>query len=322
MRRYRQLDQPSLSTKTLVNLLMAGHWTDLYSFVAGAIRGKELGYLILSNDDAARQRIQLSGIVQWKPTGWADGGQVPWRAAGAAIVRRPMEQLCLVGEFGQVLLLGSGKRHEELIGSSTYSPATHGPLRGLREIGDHIYCVGANRQAYKRELSGNWAPIPNGIAAMVDDHVFGFESVDGFDEQDIYACGWEGEIWKFDGKAWSLTPSIVGSVLTDICCAGDGNVYACGRNGLLVSGRDDRWSVMDLGEFSDDIWSLAWFGGHLYLATMDNLMTLEANGLHLVDWGGDRAYTCYRLVVGAGRLWSIGSKDAMSFDGTAWLRID
>ena len=75
-----------------------GHWTDLFSFVGGAIREADLGYLVLSNDEAARLEKPLSGFVQWKPTGWGDGGQ---------------EQCSR--QVGEVLLVGSGDRHTEQI---------------------------------------------------------------------------------------------------------------------------------------------------------------------------------------------------------------
>jgi len=101
---------------------VAGHWTDLYSFITGAIRAPGLGYLVLSNDEAADRKLPLAEIVQWEPADWADGGQVMWRVVGVAISRSPLEQLCAMGEFGNVLLLGSGDRHEELIGTGKDSP--------------------------------------------------------------------------------------------------------------------------------------------------------------------------------------------------------
>ncbi|WP_341317007.1 hypothetical protein WN982_37475 [Paraburkholderia sp. IMGN_8] len=301
---------------------MAGHWTDLFSFVTGAIRQKEIAYLLLSTDEASSLKIPLTGIVQWKPDAWADGGEVEWLAAGTAIARQPLEQLCVVGEFGKVLMIGSGDRHEERIGKGKTAPENRGPLRGVRAIGDHVYCVGMSRQAWRRDAVDLWTEVDNGFPPITEDEIVGFEAVDGFSETDIYACGWDGEIWHYDGSAWSRKDSPVNTVLVDICCAGDGNVYACGRNGLLIRGNGNQWEVVDLAGFSDDIWSLAWFNRRLFVATFEYLLTLGKNGLDVLDMGDDPARTCYDLVTGAGMLWSIGAKDVMSFDGTTWSRID
>jgi hypothetical protein len=301
---------------------MAGHWTDLYSFVGGAIRQTDLGYLVLSNDDAAEKKIPMAGIVQWEPEGWADGGTVNWRAAGVAVVRKPLEQLCVVGEFGEVLMLGSGDRHDERIGKGKNSPGERGPLRGVRTIGEHVYCVGMDRQAYRRDAARKWTPITQGLPPAEDDDVAGLEAIDGFSETEIYAAGWDGEIWQFDGQAWLQRDSPVNTVLVDICCAEDGWVYGCGRNGVLVRGRNEDWSVLDLGGFSDDLWSLASYSGRLYVATMEYVLLISDKGLEVVDMGRDRPKTCYKLAAAQGLLWSIGAKDVMQFDGTTWTRID
>jgi hypothetical protein len=302
---------------------MAGHWTDLYSFITGAIRRPDLGYLVLSNDEAAKAHIPMAGVVQWKPTGWGDGGTMNWRAAGAAMVRQPLEQLCLVGEFGQVLLVGSGDRHEEHVGGAAQALGDRGPLRGVRAIGQHVYCVGMDRQAHRRHsASGSWASFDTGLPPAAAGDVAGLEAIDGYSETDIYAVGWDGEIWQHDGQRWLERDSPVNTVLVDVCCAEDGWVYACGRNGVLIKGRNDRWSVVDIGGFPDDIWSLASYQGRLYLATMDYVLTLGQQSLDVVDMGADAAKTCYDLVADQGVLWSIGAKDVLSFDGTAWTRID
>jgi len=301
---------------------MAGHWGDLFSFVTGSIRANDLAYLVLSNDASSVGKIPSAGIVQWEPSGWGDGGQVPWRAAGTAISSHPLEQLCVVGEFGEVLLLGGGDRHEERIGKGKNSPKNRGPIRGVRAVGNSVYCVGMDRQAYRRDGPKKWTLLGTGLPTVADDEVVGFEAVDGFSESNIYACGWEGEIWHFDGKVWSQRNSPVNTVLVDLCCAGDGYVYACARNGVLVRGLGHLWEVVDLGEFTDDIWSLAWFNGAIYVATMDYVFTLGLRGLELVKMGKEKVRTCYDLTVGGGMLWSIGAKDVVSFDGKIWSRVD
>jgi hypothetical protein len=301
---------------------MAGHWTDIFSYITGSIRMPDLGYFVIVADEAAEMKIPSADIIEWDPEGWGNGGQMPWRAAGSAIAPAPLEQFCVVGEFGGVLLLGSGDRHEEQVAQGPRSAKDRGPLRGVRTVGKHVYCVGMGRQAWRREDNDVWVPIDGSIPFDPEGEVVGFEAVDGFSEKDIYAAGWDGEIWHFDGNAWASCDSPVNTVLVDVCCAEDGQVYACGRNGVLVRGRGAQWEVVDLKGFTDDLWSLVSFGKRLYLATTEYVFTLGPDGLELVDMGPDKPATCYDLTTGAGLLWSIGAKDVMSFDGKSWSRID
>jgi hypothetical protein len=111
-------------------------------------------------------------------------------------------------------------------------------------------------------------------------------------------------------------------VLVDVCCGGDGYVYACGSDGVLIRGKRGKWNVIEMADFSESLWSVAWYAGHLYAASMDNVFVLGDDGLAPVYMGEDFAKSCYDLVVGAGVLWSIGAKDVMSFDGQEWTRID
>lgn len=104
-----------------------GHWTDKFSFVNGAIRADDLGYLVLSDDAAAAIETPLSGFVQWKPTGWGDGGQERWLTTGVTVVFQPRAQLIAVGEYGEVLLVGSGDRHTEQISVGEKPPKDRGP---------------------------------------------------------------------------------------------------------------------------------------------------------------------------------------------------
>jgi hypothetical protein len=62
---------------------------------------------------------------------------------------------------------------------------------------------------------------------------------------ELYAVGWQGEIWHYDGEKWHQLPSPTKLVLVDVCCAGDGTVYACGREGLLLKGRDQTWEIVE-----------------------------------------------------------------------------
>src|SRR3569833_960886 len=117
---------------------------------------------------------------------------------------------------------------------------------------------------------------------------------------DIYAVGWDGEVWNYDGASWHELPAITNQVLVDVCCTGDGVVYACGREGLLIKGRADIWEIVDTDDLEEDFWSLAWFDDRLFIASLYNLYTLGKKGLAEVSMGKDTPGTCNRLAADDG----------------------
>lgn len=312
---------------------MAGHWTDTFSFVAGALRRNSMGYLAMVGDETAKLRVPEAHFTLWDQDEWYDAEGRDWNVAGVAVAKQPLEQMVAVSEWGDVLCVGSGDVHDEHVSSGqsdpdTQGPKGRGPVRGIRRIGSRVYAVGMDRQAYRREGANNWQSFgPPGWRELGRSpprvsEVTGFEAVDGFSESDVYAVGHHGEIWHYDGKKWQQLPSPTNLILTDVCCAGNGVVYACGREGLLLKGRDQTWEVIDPPGTSQDLWSLAWFNDRLYLSTFYALYTLGQNGLDAVDTAPETAKTFHRLSAADGVLWSIGAKDVLSFNGKSWTRID
>lgn len=305
---------------------MAGYWRKVnFSIITGVVRYSDLAYLSLVDDNLAEQRIAHSYVKEYDAGLWRGEADmdVKWDTVSATLSKYPLEQGLILGERGQVMCDGSGDYHFEQIGTGDNSPANYGPMRGIRLIGDQVYAVGMNRQVYRRDKKGNWTNIDSDIKTPPDnDEVTGFEAIDGFNEKEIYAVGWDGEIWQYDGRKWSQKDSPTNFVLVDVCCGGDGNVYACGRVGTLLRGRGDRWEVINHDSITDDIWKLAWFNDRLYLSTMDAVYTLDGDNLLFVSMGKDQPETCFHLSTADGVLWSIGAKDIMAYDGNTWTRID
>lgn len=312
---------------------MAGHWTDVFSFIGGAVRRNTIVYLAMVGDESAKLRVPEAHFTLWHQGKWLDAEGRDWDLAGLAVSKQPLEQMIAVGVWGDVLCVGSGDVHDEHVTSGQTDPAAkgpkdRGPVRGIRTIGTRVYAVGMDRQAYRREGASHWQSFgPPGWRELGKSppkasEVTGFEAVDGFSESDIYAVGYHGEICHYDGKQWQQCPSPTNLVLTDVCCAGDGTVYACGREGLLLKGRNQQWQVIDPPGTPQDLWSLAWFDGRLYLSTFYQLYTLGKNGLDAVNTAPEQAKTFHRLSAADGVLWSIGAKDVLAFDGKSWTRID
>jgi hypothetical protein len=187
---------------------------------------------------------------------------IQWTPVGITICRSPLEQMVTMSEDGDIYCLCSGEERYEKIMNEGMSPLERGgPMRGIRYIGSSVYAVGMKRQIYRRVDFDHWISIDTGVFSNGSE-VVGFEAIDGFNEHELYAAGWEGEIWAFNGERWERKESPTNVILHDICCADDGSVYACSQLGTLVKGRGDEWQTIDT-ELQENIWSLAWFNDTL-----------------------------------------------------------
>jgi hypothetical protein len=299
---------------------MAGHWTDQYSFITASILRPTQVVVSLANDELAEQKVPYTYYTAFESGAWKDGGDCSWDVVASGVCDVPLRQVIAVGPHGQVCLLGSKDRHEEDIASCGVDPKKLGLIRDVRGISGKAYVCGMNRQVYRRDGSGQWAYLSSDIPRQQE--VVGFEAIDGFSEKEIYAVGWKGEIWSYDGTGWTKRDSPTNRIFSDVCCAGDGFVYACGGHSTLVKGRGDQWAVIDLSSVTVDLWSLEWFAGKLYLASTRDVFSLTDNGLVPIDFGTDAPGSCRYLDAGDEVMWSIGAKDIFSYDGNIWTRID
>lgn len=305
---------------------MPRQWTDVMSFVTGAVRRKDIAYLALVADELVPQKVDHTYPLAWNDPKWfgSDIGMQEWTTAGVAVTRQPLEQGVFLGMGGEIFCMGSGKsNHEKIRAGEPDSPEQRGLMRGIRGIGKTVFAVGMSRQVYRRDGVNVWTCIDQSARPKAGDQtVYSFESIDGFAEEDLYAVGRRGEIWHYDGKTWHPIDSPTNLILTNVCCADDGMVYICGRLGMLLKGRANRWEVIDHQATQDDFWGIAWLGDHLYVSSMRGVYCLKDQTLTPMDFGEDVPQTYYHLSSRDGVMYSIGAKDLMSFDGKKWTRID
>jgi hypothetical protein len=219
-----------------------------------------------------------------------------------------------VGEDGDVFTYVAGSSKDERI---VPAPVV---LRGLGVIDGFAYACGGNRQVFRRVDEGVWTAMH--ASAPEPGEPAGFEDICGFSEGEIYAVGWQGEIWQWNGREWTNRDSPTDINLTAVCCADDGFVYACGQNGTLIRGRNDTWELIELESVHTDLWDLCWFNGRLFIASFSTLFAYEEGDLLPIIFESDTPGTFGKLTQAQGVLWSIGTSDVLSFDGTTWTRID
>ena len=63
-----------------------------------------------------------------------------------------------------------------------------------------------------------------------------------------------------------------------------------------------EWEVICNNATQENLWSVEWFEGKLYIATIRALYTLADNAFVSVDFGDDLPTSCYRLLKSRGFL--------------------
>ncbi|MDB5976921.1 MAG: hypothetical protein JWR07_3681 [Nevskia sp.] len=292
---------------------MGDEFIESREFIRGAAKFHDLMYVISRDKKLVSKDIAHSSLIAIDQNDWGDAVDTNWNSTAIAVAQKPKGKVVLVGEDGEAAAYLEGKSTKEQI-----SPAPV-MIRNAREIGGYVYACGMKRQVYKRVAERQWVDISARRAGAKESA--GFEAIDGFTEDEIYAAGWAGEIWQYDGKAWTERPSPTNVILTAVCCAGDGTVYIAGRGGVLLKGRHDAWEIIKWeDEVNADLWDLCWYREKLYVATMLALFTLNKNTLVPAVFGKNAPHSFYSLTTAEDVLWSIGQSDVASFDGKKWKK--
>ncbi|MCC9070554.1 hypothetical protein LNQ49_02930 [Flavobacterium sp. F-65] len=292
------------------------------SIATGVVRYSDLSYLITTHDEATSEGYIDSIMYTLDRKTWY-AGTVPWLGCSGTVCHIPAERYLALGTDGSVRASGGGVVKEEApIANSGIDPKKRGPLREIRGIANgRAYAVGTCRQAYVREDENLWRCIDQ--SAQIGDTPItdtSFESIDGFNEQEIYTVGWEGEIWKYDGSLFTQQNSPTNLALYKVRCAPDGFAYACGQLGTLLRGRDNQWEIIKHESTTEDLWGMEIFNGKLYVSSSHFVYQLVDGKLEPIDFGDEVPRTCYHLSAADGIMWSIGPKDVMEFDGLNWKR--
>ena len=271
-------------------------------------------------DDVASKDINHTAVMSWARPMLAPRTMRMFRTV--FIGELPGAEMVFVGDNGHCLSISAAgqERDEFVTPDADDSPKTIGHLRSATVVGDGVIAVGMQRQVYRRDPGGNWSPARRGLPAYGDGPTSGFEAVASVNSEEVYAAGWDGEIWQFDGKAWRRVDSPTNRIITGLGVDDNGAVYGCGRNGMVLSGRGDDWKMLEVG-CPDDLWSIVPWGSRLFAAGLHRLYCIEDGKASIVDLGEIGANSFGVLTMNAGVLWSIGEKDVLSYDGLSWARI-
>lgn len=293
---------------------MSTEWFDAFTSIAVAPYDTDHAFFYLKDCDIAESDIQHSVLVEFHAGAWREIETTNWDCAGLCIPEPNIPSMLAVGQEGEIGYANSGASlSEDKIVPEPFR------LRSVARIAGDIFACGMRREVFRRSASGQWRQIFTALAE--EGELAGFESISGFSLQDIYAVGWNGEIWNFNQGAWHRIDSPTNQILTCVLCSSSGEVLICGRNGTLLRGRGDAWRSIDNESFTDDLWSIVEFNSGIYVASMKDIYNLKDDKLTPVTWGDARPATCYQLATGGDSMWSVGAKDVWMNDGVRWKAI-
>lgn len=284
-------------------------------FTDGAARYHDLVYILSKDKKMLEDDIPHTSVIGVDMGKWVDCVNTNWNSTAIAVAKNPAEKMVLVGEDGEICTYVGG-----VFGDEKKLPKVS-MIRSAKSIDGYVYACGMKRQVHKRTGENQWidisAPFPGKKEKV------GFESIDGFSEGEVYAVGWNGEIWHYDGSQWLNYDSLTNLILTAVCCASDDMVYIVGQQGVFIRGRYDAWEVVNLKEeVNIDFLDLCFYKGNLYLSSISELYKLEDDQLIEVDLNGIQVSSCYGLTHADGVMWSIGAEDVLSFDGKTWKKYN
>jgi hypothetical protein len=246
-------------------------------------------------------------------------------------ITKPILTVFAVGPDGSVYwVTTAGNQPREVVNSSDRSPW----LRDMNWIGEHLYVCGMGRRVFRREGQGKWVAVDDGVRQELKDvivkkgkkqdfEVVGFNSLDGLDENDIYAVGYGGEMWRQQKGKWNQLTSPTNLTLTKVKVVAKDDVVVCGQRGVLFRGAGDKWAVIKHDVTEDDFWDAELYNGQVYLSTESTIYRVNDSGdLEEVDVGLGDEVTFGYLHANDGVLLSVGVSDILfTDDGVTWNDI-
>jgi hypothetical protein len=274
-------------------------------------------------DELNSRNVLNTMLLKYSPgTREKTGFDLDWTAVKLVALERPSLLVLAVGPDGRVCVGTSASTTIEQIGTSKEGPPADGLIRDMRIIGAEIFAAGMGRQVYQRVSTGRWKPIHGRIlqpASLTE--VRGFNAIHGLDESEFLAVGWYGEIYRRTGKTWREEDSGTNVILNDVHVAPNGTAYTAGQMGVLLKNAGKGWRIIDHGATKEQIYGLHWFDDRLFVATGDELFSLEKDKLKRIKF--PRESTFQSLHANDGVLLSVGAKDIWwTKDARKWNRVD
>jgi hypothetical protein len=293
----------------------------LYSFLDGAIIDGNTFRFIAVEDDRARENVPHGLVLTCRDGKWL-GAEIGERLISCTRTGVSSYSFIAIAESGRELIIGDGGVRQELVATGPHSPTANGPLTAVKcWNNDIIFSVGTARQVYRKASVDSWERCDQSCKSKNkwERASSSFLDIDGYSLDEVYAVGWDGEIWMFDGASWKRMNSPVKLALHSVCCAPDGTVYACGQSGALLRGRRSDWTVMGRCGPDEGLRSICCHEGRIYVSSTNIIYVL--NGDTLAPCADAPIGSTGKLRSANGVLMSVGLKDVALFHSGGWRTL-
>jgi hypothetical protein len=304
-----------------------------YNIVDCAIRDRDVIYLLLRQalpeeqanslwDFEIPTRLAVLFLQKTEPKSRrGHQGLADFRKPRCGVSRVPFSQGMAVATNGSVWAMGSKRKGIERVVEDGQPTA----LLRVRCLFDHAYAVGIHREVYRRVEAGRWERLSEGIPPIAPRHAdprgmfdIGFQDIDGFGADDLYAVGGKSDVWHYDGATWRVCDFLDHWPLFTVCCAPDGNVYVTGEGGTIFQGRGNTWKRIWQDDMVVPYNDSLWFDGKLWLASDYRLDVLEGGQVQRAEHEGERIPASGHMDVADGVLVVAGLETVRLFDGKTW----
>lgn len=289
------------------------HFTGVYVYQ------KELVYIRAQLKSLNAKGVDHTLMIRCKNGEW-----------GQYMVEAPSISHCLINdpELKILLLIPDGHVHvgaasgfvwEQILDDS--GPNSLKMMTDMQVIDNDVYAVGMGRMIYRRKDS-QWSRFDAGIRELKKlDAISGFKSIHGFNENELYAVGFKGEIWYFENEKWVQVSSPTNLKLEKVVCASDNQVYACGGGGILLRGKKDCWELIEQDLTTSTLWGLQEFNKSIYFSDNSSVYQYNGDECKKVDMGLERGVSCSYLHANDGVMWSVGNSHITRYDGEKWEQL-
>lgn len=292
------------------------------------VRTKDIFYFILFqdwDDDKPRPfdeelESRLVPLFLAKEKKWSHSVLTGFGGLMAGATRYPESKGVMIDRHKQVYAIGGGAREVE---SKIPGGRGLGPLRGgarrVKQIDGWLYVAGGFRSLCRRVGRNDWAEVgplpPKGKGEV------GFNDFDAFSESDIYAAGGQGDVWHYDGKAWSQVAFPSNMWIESVCCGQDGFVYIGAQSGSVFRGRSNEWKLIHRGDLSLPFKDMVWFNDRVYATNDYGLWEIQGESLKRSEDSIEITNCAGNLSVGDGVMLMAGAYGAVLHDGQRWTRL-
>lgn len=197
-------------------------------------------------------------------------------------------------------------------------------INNIKFISGNSYAVTAMREVFRRDDINQWTNISKEICEDKklrerNYEMGGFNDIDGFSSNDIYAAGDDGDCWHYDGHKWANIDLPINTDIGTVCCADDGYVYLGGSMETIVKGKKDKWEIVQSKQSNYSIRKIVNFKNEIYISSVNGLSILSDEKLLRIPYIEDCNYLSTdenqtHLITG-------DSTDIFIFNGEIWKEV-